>query len=384
MTDLVVISLEPWDGVWRRNQHLVSRLLTLDPGLRVLFVEPRADPLHDVRSGRRPQFGRRVRKRANVQPGLWTLRPVKLLPRRIDRGADRRFARGVVRSARRLGMTDPILWINDPAAAELSGMTGWATLYDITDDWAAADRAAPERARIVDGEQQLLRSADQVVACSAELVRRKSPARGADRAPIVLIPNGVDTAAYQHRHPRPPDLPARKVALYAGTLHADRFDVPLCIATARELSTSATVVLLGPNSLGDADTTALAESGVVLLGPKPYTEVPAFLQHADVLLVPHVVDEFTDSLDPIKLYEYQAAGRPVVSTPVAGFRDADGVTVAEPQTFAHAVVAAMSSYGRDERHPAHAADWNDRARAFADVVWGLGGQPSPPARGRAE
>ena len=48
-----------------------------------------------------------------------------------------------------------------------------------------------------------------------------------------------------------------------------------------------------------------------------------YLQHADVLVVPHVVTSFTDSLDPIKLYEYQAVGRPVVSTPVAGFRDAD-------------------------------------------------------------
>ena len=50
VTDLVVVSLEAWDGVWRRNQHLVSRLLAADPELRVLFVEPPADPLHDAAS----------------------------------------------------------------------------------------------------------------------------------------------------------------------------------------------------------------------------------------------------------------------------------------------------------------------------------------------
>ena len=54
MTDLVVVSLEAWDDVWRRNQHLVSRMLDGDPGLRVLFVEPPADPLHDLASRRRP------------------------------------------------------------------------------------------------------------------------------------------------------------------------------------------------------------------------------------------------------------------------------------------------------------------------------------------
>ena len=44
MTDLVVMSLERWDDVWRRNQHLVAGLLADDPALRVLFVEPPADP----------------------------------------------------------------------------------------------------------------------------------------------------------------------------------------------------------------------------------------------------------------------------------------------------------------------------------------------------
>ena len=52
-----------------------------------------------------------------------------------------------------------------------------------------------------------------------------------------------------------------------------------------------------------------------------HTTVPAYLKNADVLVVPHVVTGFTDSLDPIKVYEYLAAGLPVVSTPVAGFRE---------------------------------------------------------------
>ena len=53
---------------------------------------------------------------------------------------------------------------------------------------------------------------------------------------------------------------------------------------------------------------------MVLLGPRSPDELVGYLQHADALIVPHVVDAFTDSLDPIKLYEYQAVGRPVVST----------------------------------------------------------------------
>ena len=42
---------------------------------------------------------------------------------------------------------------------------------------------------------------------------------------------------------------------------------------------------------------------VHLLGARPYEDVPAYLQHADVVIVPHRVSPFTESLDPIKAYE---------------------------------------------------------------------------------
>ena len=53
LPQLVVLSLEPWDDVWRRNQLLVRELLQLDPHLEVLFVEPPLDVLHHVRTERR-------------------------------------------------------------------------------------------------------------------------------------------------------------------------------------------------------------------------------------------------------------------------------------------------------------------------------------------
>ena len=69
MTDLVVLSLERWDRVWRRNQHLVAGLLLADPDLRVLFVEPAADPTHDLASRRRPSFGSGITEVGAPAPG---------------------------------------------------------------------------------------------------------------------------------------------------------------------------------------------------------------------------------------------------------------------------------------------------------------------------
>lgn len=372
MNDLVVVSLEPWDDVWRRNQHVVAGLLSADPRSRVLFVEPPADPLHDLRRGRMPRGGRRPRLSRDFDASrLWTFRPVKWLPRRWRQASDDRLAHAVVRAARRVGMRDPVLWLNDPGAAILSEISGWATLYDITDDWLAADRPPAQLRRLEEGERRLLESADAVVACSPEIVRRKSAQLPADRHPIALIRNAVDSAAYRRPASRPADLPTGPTAVYLGTVHADRFDVEACLSAAASLRGTGTVVLVGPMLLSSEQAGRLRRAGVVALGARGHEAVIGYLQHADVLIVPHLVDEFTDSLDPIKLYEYQAVGRPVVSTPVAGFRDAGDprVIIADAQQFGAHVRAAIESakpfpVGADGA----TADWSERVAQFAGLL----------------
>jgi teichuronic acid biosynthesis glycosyltransferase TuaH len=368
VTDLVVISLEQWDAVWRRNQHLVWRLLERDAELRVLFVEPPADPTHDLRSRRRPQLGHRPDD--GVLPGrLWRMRPLKPLPRRIDPRADERLASQIERAARDVGMTSPVLWVNDPGGAVVARRTGWPTLYDMTDDWLAADRASGELVRVGEQERWLLAEAAQVVACSPELVRRKQSQRGPGHDPVALVRNAVDTAAYREPQARPADLPPGPVALYVGTLHADRLDVDLTARLAEANAGRATVVLVGPDVLTTGARERLRAAGVVLLGPKPSTAVVGYLQHADVLIVPHVVTAFTDSLDPIKLYEYQAADRPVVATPVAGFRDAGDprIAVADASGFADAVRSALDAKAAVVTG-APPADWNDRALEMRGIL----------------
>lgn len=369
MTDLVVLSLEAWDRVWRRNQHLVAGLLRSDPGLRVLFVEPAADPLFELASGRRPRLGRGVHEvhlDGVGQGRLWTFQPTKWLPRRLDRRVDERAARSVIRAASRLGLTDPMLWVNDPSGAAVLERTAWPALYDITDDWLEADRTPAEHGRLVRDETSLMEGCAEVVVCSPALVRVKGAVR-----PVTLVPNAVDVAAYRVPRERPADLPDGPVALYLGTVHTDRIDLDLCVATAQAVRGRGHVVLVGPAPLAPGDAARLASAGVVLLGPRDRDDVPAYLQHADVLLVPHVVTPFTESLDPIKLYEYRAVGRPVVSTPVAGFRGAGDprVTVADGASFADAVARALPAASR---FPMGAADdvptWADRVTEVRAVL----------------
>jgi glycosyltransferase involved in cell wall biosynthesis len=372
VTDLVVVSLEAWDDVWRRHQHLVSRLLAADPALRVLFVEPAADPLHDARRGARGRRGRGLRRGAlaGAEGRLWLFQPTKWLPRRVDPRADARVSFAIVRAARRAGLHDPVLWLNDPLSADLLRRTGWPALYDITDDWLLADRPPREHDRLVEGEEYLLAHCRHVVVCSPRLLETKRAER------VTLVQNAVDLDAYQGDLPRPADLPPGKVVLYVGTLHRDRLDVGLSAALARGLDGKATLVFVGPVALDAPDRERLTDAGAPLLGPREHTTIPAYLTHADVLVVPHVVSAFTDSLDPIKVYEYLAAARPVVSTAVAGFRElsGDSVRVTTTDGFTAAVLGALDE---EPRERAAVPTWEDRARAMREVVADLRSGPSP-------
>ncbi len=366
---MVVISLERWDEVWRRNQHLVAGLLRTDPELRVLFVEPPADLSYQVIRRERPHRGEGIRSVPDVDgvgPGrLWTFRATKWLPRRIDPCADDRIARSVVRAAELLGMGEPVLWVNDPAGASVLQATGWPALYDITDDWLAADRPPRELTRTRQQEHLLLARCAAVVVCSPGL----AATRGAERQ-VHLVPNAVDVAAYRRPRERPADLPAGKVALYLGTVHTDRIDLELCVRTARAVRGLGTLVLVGPAPLARADLTRLHSAGVLLLGPKDRREVPGYLQHADVLVVPHVVNDFTESLDPIKAYEYRAVGRPVVSTPVAGFQEdrRRHVAIANSAGFPQAVVEKLDGGTPGLAPEPTVPDWADRVASIRELL----------------
>ena len=55
-------------------------------------------------------------------------------------------------------------------------------------------------------------------------------------------------------------------------------------------------------------------------GPIPYRELPSLIAGLDVLIMPYAPGEFADTLSPLKLKEYLATGKPIVSAPIAEAR----------------------------------------------------------------
>jgi teichuronic acid biosynthesis glycosyltransferase TuaH len=364
---LVVCSLESWDDVWRRNQFLVRELLALDPNLRVLFVEPAYDWVHELRG---TPNGRRSPRRHGLRPvrpdgRVLALQPAKIAPRVLGAVADTSLRRQVRAAAEAWGFDRPTLWINDVHYAQLASATRWPTVYDITDDWLLSSQAERIRHRLARNERLMLRTADEVVVCSPDL----ATSRREQRADLHLVPNAVDLEHFTRPTERPPDLPTTPTAVYVGTLHDDRVDAALLSRLALD-APDLSIVLVGPDSFSEASRTLLAQHGNVhVLGARDYASIPAYLQHADVVIVPHVVSPFTESLDPIKAYECLAVGTVTVATPVAGFRDlGDPVVVAAPDRFVTAVTDALASNGTRTTVRNEVPSWRARSEQFSAVL----------------
>ena len=379
MRDLIFVSLEDWDDIWRRNQFLCAALARRYPQMKILFVGLPRNVSHHLRHG---SLGELRGKATWSVPGFQNItvtRALKLLPDSITAGrafnemAARRHIRSVAGS---LGMKEPILWLNPHSAAHMAGrMNEKAVIYDITDDWAMAPSFSEwERKLIVEQDRNLCARADLVIVCSEALEK----SRRARCKRLLRLPNGVDSEHYA-------SIPgsaetnrwARPVFGYTGTIHADRFDVELVAGLAASFA-EGSVVLVGPNHLTAGDKKKLAaHENIHITGPVPYAEIAGVMAQFDVCIVPHVETTFTNSLNPLKLWEYLAAGKPIVSTNVAGFssyprlcRIASGV-----DAFARACGKALGENGAhqaERRTEARKHSWDQRIEVLLQTMGSAG------------
>jgi len=157
--------------------------------------------------------------------------------------------------------------------------------------------------------EEAVRRADVVLASSQKLYDMAKRLNNN----VHLVPNGVD---FDHFHrteqlPRPADLPPGPIVGFYGALATwvDWEMVERLTRLAERVGWS--VVMIGClYGIGKEQ----IPSGVHYLGYKDYEELPRYLQHFDVAIIPFKVTSMIESCNPIKMWEYLAAGKPVVTT----------------------------------------------------------------------
>jgi glycosyltransferase involved in cell wall biosynthesis len=383
--DIVCVGFADWDtDLWTNQHHLMARLAGAN---RVLFVESLGL--------RRPQLaGRDLRRiarrlRTGLQPprardGLHVLSPL-VLPLHGNRAAEALNARLlpalVSRAARRLGMRKPVLWSYVPQAELLlDALDPSLVVYHCVDDISAHERI--DTAAFRAAEARFAARADLVLASAPELVRRMRELSGN----VLAAPNVADTdlfaTALQHDavHRVDPELDAlpRPRLVFTGAISQIKLDMELLGELARARR-DWTIALVGPVGLGDprTDVGALAaEPNVHLLGRRDYARLPEILRGADAGLIPYVRSELTGSIFPMKVYEYLAAGLPVVATPLPALDGVADVAVAADaagfRARLEAELAADNAARRAERSARAAThSWDARLLEIAAAIEAL-------------
>lgn len=377
--DIVCVGFADWDtDLWTNQHHLMSRLAREN---RVLFVESLGLRRPQLASRDLSRVWRRLRRGLappRAVDGLHVLAPL-VLPfhrHRSVRALNQRLLPALVgRAARRLGLERPILWSYVPQAEVLlQTLDPSLVIYHCVDDIAAQERI--DTASFRAAEERFAARADLVLASAPALARRlRTLSRN-----VLEVPNVADTELFStalapgRADPAVAALAAPRI-VFTGAIVSIKLDFDLIAELAR-LRPSWSFVLIGPVGPGDPRTDVsrlAAEPNVHLLGGRAYGELPDVLRAADAGLIPYARNELTASIFPMKVYEYLAAGLPVVATPLPALEGVEDVaTAADAAGMARLLDEALAGDAPEQRaarsRRASSHSWNGRLEEIAAAV----------------
>ncbi|RAV22923.1 methyltransferase domain-containing protein [Paenibacillus contaminans] len=210
------------------------------------------------------------------------------------------------------GMIGPtVLWVTHPPHLMLkSRLQADHVVFDYIDE--AVEEFAVWNDRHM---KEAIEGADLVTVVSKSLyetVADQYPGK-----PLLLLPNAADFEHFRHAEafPIPNDLAAlpKPIIGFYGSISTWIDTAFLASLAGRRPDWS--FVMIGPDYINAAG--LLAEyPNIHFLGRKPYAVLPAYAGHFDAAMIPFQVRTMTHSSSPIKMYEFLAAGIPVLSTPI--------------------------------------------------------------------
>lgn len=241
-------------------------------------------------------------------------------------------------------------------------------VYFAQDDWATGEGVQPWWDLYHVSYQRIEDRGAAIFAVSEELAGRLSP-----RA--LVVPNGVMPSVWLTPQPAPERIAALPGprAVYTGTID-DRLEVPLVEATARNVGS---LIMIGAQP--DQRVTALLRSldNVHVFDSVGQRELAATVHACDVGLIPHRDQACIRAMSPLKLYEYLAAGLPVLSVdtpPVHGVDD-ERVQIAARTEWVEGLAAALrKGHASEERRKLFLDEvsWERRMRPVVDAAVGAG------------
>lgn len=381
--NIIYFGVEQWDGLMRPRQQLLSVFARHN---KVLFVEGQLHLRRTVAGFRQGElasadfFHQPVRQAAEnlfiFRYPVWA--PISgRFPFNQLSGAIRRAV--LQRVLAKLQLTEPIVWFLKPGMLNLFDDLPSARLflYHIEDEYTSYGNMSPERRRRTEElEKKMMARADSVIVVSKTLYEAKKPFN----PHTYLVPNGVNywTYAQALEDPHLPyelqNIPGPRLG-YSGNI-SDKLELDM-LADMMQAHPEWSLVFLGQLNIEQktAAWRALqALPNVYHIGPVAWSSVPHYVKGFDVGLMPYVQDLHAQTISPMKLYDYLAAGLPIASLDFPAARDfSHYLHIAEtPAEFSQAVRGALADTGPERhqtrRNVAAQNSWESRVEQLSDLI----------------
>lgn len=258
----------PWNWMFQRPQQIMCRLAAL--GYTVLYEDLGHDSIHEVQE---------------ISPSFYLCQGISALS--IPHSRPRILWLTVPSHINLIEKYSPDLIVFDAVDEPKEEFSSWAPYYST-----------------------ILNRAHLVFATARSIYESLS----SQHSNVHLVPNAVDNIHFSSpRQPKPVDLPiGNPLVGYSGAI-APWLDWDLLQFVVKR-NPDLQFVFIG--SLFQMQKFPLKYRNVTYLGQKSYAQLPSYLQHFGVGLIPFRLTEMTKGCNPIKLYEYYAAGLPVFGTPL--------------------------------------------------------------------
>jgi glycosyltransferase involved in cell wall biosynthesis len=261
----------------------------------------------------------------------------------------------------RQGIRQPITWFMVPHLAGVVGRLGEKlSVYYCIDDYATLPDVNPEAVRAMD--EELTAKADLVFVSAESLLERKLPLNPR----TTFSPHGVDVdrfgQAQDEQLPVPADtahLPGPVVGFFG--LIEEWVDLELIDFLAGQRP-QWTFLFIGRVAVSDAKLPG--QPNVHFIGQRPYESLPAYGKQFGAAIIPFRLTEVILHANPLKLREYLAMGKPIVSV-----RTPEIEKYADVVELAHSREEFLSKLDAVLAHPSAPADIRARMERVAGESW---------------